>query len=379
MAQRRRGHSPAEPVDTDDPHSIAAHIGRYIAWLEGRGYNESNLWTRRADLVEFSRWCQEREVTWPSHLSRSVIDLYQRYIAHRPKKDGNLLSLPTQSKKLATVAGYCKWLARERLIAHDPAAELELPRPGIRLPKAVLTAAEAEQVLAIPDASTVLGLRDRTMLETLYTTGIRRAELVHLDLEHIELNRGVISVRRGKGDKDRFVPLAERTEAWIRRYLTDSRPQLLVHSDERAVFLSVRGNRIAETYVTELAAKAIDASGIGKRGGCHLFRHTAATLMLEGGADVRVIQQMLGHSDIKTTQVYTRVSLHHLKAVHAATHPGARLGRRHDGAEEPLEEHEPDPGKAAKEEAPDQGLRILLDDHEELRSWLGDDDSIEES
>ena len=179
-------------------------------------------------------------------------------------------------------------------------------------------------MLAVPDPTTVLGLRDRAMLEMLYATGIRRSELLSLNLEHVELNRGVLSIRHGKGDKDRFVPIGERAAAWIRKYLVEARPKLMVYRDERAVFLSARGNRITDHYLTELVAKAIEESGIEQEGGCHLFRHTAATLMLEGGADIRFIQQMLGHADVKTTQVYTRVSLHQLKAVHAATHPGAQ-------------------------------------------------------
>ena len=328
MVQRRKGRSPGEPVDSDDPHSLTAHIGRHLTWLEARGFSEPGLWTRRADLVELCTWCKAREVTRPPDLNRTVLDLYQLYLSRRPKRDGSLLSPQTQCKKLLTVAKYCKWLVRERLVAYDPAAELELPRPGLRLPKAVLTADEAEQVLAVPHASTVLGLRDRAILETLYATGIRRSELIRLDLEHVELNRGVLSIRHGKGDKDRFVPLGERTAAWISKYLAESRPKLMVYGDERAVFLSVRGNRIADHYLTELVAKAIAEAGIGKSGGCHLFRHTAATLMLEGGADLRFIQQMLGHADVKTTQVYTRVSLYQLKAVHAATHPGAGLRSR---------------------------------------------------
>jgi integrase/recombinase XerD len=349
MPQRRRGRSPGQPVDSDDPHSLTAHIGRHLTWLEGRGYSAPGLWTRRADLIQFCSWCADREITRPEDLNRTVIDLYQRYISLKPKHDGNLLSPITQIKKLQAVAKYCKWLVRERLIAYDPASELELPKRGIRLPKAVLTAEEAERVLAVPDSTTLLGLRDRTILEVLYATALRRSELLNLDLEHLDLSRGVISIRRGKGDKDRFVPLAERTEAWLRKYLVEARPKLMVYSDEKAVFLSLRGNRMAEHYLTELVAKAIEESGIDKRGGCHLFRHTAATLMLEGGADLRIIQQMLGHADISTTQVYTRVSLHHLKAVHAATHPGARLRSR---SEE----------RAVNEERQQGGPTILLDE-----------------
>jgi len=197
MPRQRKGHSPAEPLEHTDPHGLAAHVGRYLGWLEGRGYSDSGLWTRRADLVEFCTWCQEREILRPEDLNRTVIDLFQRFLAHRPKADGNFLSLFTQSKKLTAVAKYCKWLARERLVAYDPAAELVLPRKGIRLPKAVLTADEAERVLGVPDPSTVLGLRDRAILEVFYSTGIRRTELVNLDLEHVELNRRNLSMSFG--------------------------------------------------------------------------------------------------------------------------------------------------------------------------------------
>ncbi len=349
MPQSRKGRSPGEPVESKDPHSLKAHIGRHLSWLKARGYSDDGLWTRRADLVEFCSWCFEREITRPRDLNRTVVDLYQRFLSYRVKKDGDLLSRQTQAKKLGALAKYCKWLARERLVTHDPAAELELPRPGVRLPKAVLTAEEAEQVLAVPDVSTVLGLRDRVILETLYATGIRRSELIKLDLPHVELNRGVLSIRHAKGDKDRFVPMGDRATAWIRKYLVESRPKLMIYGDEEAVFLSARGNRLGNHYLTELVAKVIDDSGVGKSGGCHLFRHTAATLMLEGGADIRFIQQMLGHASLKTTQVYTRVSMQKLQAVHGATHPGAPLKRRRE--------------EAAKEER-SSAPKIRLDDHE---------------
>ena len=367
MLRKRKGHSPGEPVETEDFHSLRAHIGPYLSWLEGRGYSTPGLWTRRADLVEFCTWCKEREITRPTDLNRTVIDLYQRFLSRRPKRDGNLLSLQTQSKKLFTVAKYCKWLARERLVAYDPAAELEFPRPSLRLPKAVLTAEEAERVLAVPDPTTVLGLRDRAILELFYATGIRRSELANLDLEHIDFGRGVIAIRRGKGDKDRFVPLGERTAAWLKKYLIDSRSRLMVYGEERAVFLAARGGRIAQGYLTQLVGKAIEDSGIAKRGGCHLFRHTAATLMLEGGADLRFIQQLLGHADVKTTQVYTRVSLHKLKAVHAATHPGAALRKRGESPEAETGE-KTQAAKGERESKDAAALGITLDDPDSFSS-----------
>ena len=380
MPRRRKGHSPAEPVDSSDPHSLLAYIGPHLAWLKARGWGEEGLWTRRADLVELCRWCEERDVERPQDLSRVVLDLYQRYISQRPKADGSPLSPQTQGKKLMAVVKYCRWLVRERLLAVDPAAELEMPRRQLRLPRAVLTLEEVERILAVPDVSTPVGLRNRALLETLYSTAIRRSELRRLHLEDLQLNRGVLFIRQGKGAKDRFVPVGERAAAWLTKYLREGRPHLETAASDRVVFLSTNGDQIASGYLTELVATLIKQAGVEKSGGCHLLRHTAATLMLEGGADIRFIQQMLGHADISTTQVYTRVSLQQLKAVHQATHPGARLERRErrpgpptrEELLEALEGTETVEEQAAKREKPLAGSapRILLDDKAEMLSLL---------
>jgi len=323
MPQRRKGHSPAEPVDSSDPHSLLAYIGPHLAWLKARGWGEDGLWTRRADLVELCRWCADRGVERPGDLSRVVLDLYQRYLSQRPKADGSPLSPQTQGKKLMAVVRYCRWLIRERLLAVDPSAELEMPRRQLRLPKAVLTLDEMERILALPDVSTPLGLRNRAILETLYSTAMRRSELRKLHLDDLQLNRGVIFIRQGKGAKDRFVPVGERATAWITKYLRESRPQLETPASGRVVFLSANGDQIAPAYLTELVATIMKLAGIEKTGSCHLLRHTAATLMLEGGADIRFIQQMLGHADISTTQIYTHVNREHLKKIYDKHHPRA--------------------------------------------------------
>jgi integrase/recombinase XerD len=196
------------------------------------------------------------------------------------------------------------------------------------LPSAVLSVEEVEQIMAVPDIDTPIGLRDRTMLEVLYTTGIRRSELCRLRLGDLDAGRGVLAVRQGKGDKDRFVPVGARALAWLAKYRAEARPKLAVLLDEGALFLSVDGTSLNPNYVGTHVRLLLDKAGIDKPGACHLFRHTAATLMLEGGADIRYIQQFLGHASMATTQIYTRVSLHQLKAVHAACHPGAKLERR---------------------------------------------------
>ena len=217
-------------------------------------------------------------------------------------------------------------MAREHYLLHNPASELELPRTGFRLPKAVLSIAEVEQVMQQPNVHDPLGLRDRAILETLYSTGMRRLELATLKLHDLDLERGTVFIRQGKGKKDRIIPIGERAAAWVAKYLEASRPSLAAAPDDGTVFLSNAGDAMTLDYLTQLVATHVDAAGIGKRGACHMFRHTMATLMLEGGADIRFIQAMLGHADLKTTQIYTHVSIRQFQEIHRATHP-AKLER----------------------------------------------------
>jgi integrase/recombinase XerD len=155
----------------------------------------------------------------------------------------------------------------------------------------------------------------------LYSTGMRRMELIGLDLYDIDSERGTVMVRQGKGKKDRMVPIGERCVAWIDKYLSDVRPSLVVDVADRTLFLTNLGEAFTPNRLTQLVRNYVDAASIGKRGACHLFRHTMATLMLENGADIRFIQQMLGHADLSTTQIYTQVSIRQLKQIHTATHP----------------------------------------------------------
>ena len=195
-----------------------------------------------------------------------------------------------------------------------------------------------EAVLALPDLGDPIGLRDWAMMEVLYSTGIRRAELAALRLPDLDVERGTLTVRLGKGKKDRVVPIGERALMWVGRYLDEVRPSLVVPPDRAALFLDKRGASVGLARLTQLMRRYIGRAGLGKTGACHIFRHTMATLMLERGADVRLIQEILGHEELSTTEIYTRVSIGHLKAVHDRTHPGAKLERR----------PQPDDGEAAE-------------------------------
>lgn len=216
-----------------------------------------------------------------------------------------------------------KWLARENHILSNPASELELPRPEKRLPALVLTADEAEAIMAMPDVATPLGLRDRAILELLYATAIRRSEPVNLKVHDVDYPRAMLIVRKGKGNKDRVLPLGELATVWLAAYRDRVRPGLVAGRESHHLFLSRQGTPLDPKRLSEKVRGYVEASGIGKPGSCHLLRHTAATLMLEGGADIRFIQAMLGHESLETTQIYTRVSALKLAEIHA----GARLAR----------------------------------------------------
>ena len=205
-----------------------------------------------------------------------------------------------------------------------------MPRSEQHLPKVILTAGEVETVLGGPDLATPTGLRDRAIMEALYSTGLRRTELTRLAVGDLDHERGVVFVRQGKGKKDRVTPIGERALAWVKKYLADARPALAPASgpNSRTLFLTERGGPIPVKYLSWIVTGYIARSGVGKSGSCHLFRHTLATLMLENGADVRHVQAMLGHACLQTTQLYTHVSIKALQAVHARTHPAAGLSPR---------------------------------------------------
>jgi len=175
----------------------------------------------------------------------------------------------------------------------------------------------------VPDVRTSMGLRDRAILETFYSTGMRRAELAGLRVGHVDADRGTVMVRQGKGRKDRVVPIGDRALLWIARYRDEARPELVVGGwDEGVLFLNPMGEPLDLGDLTALVADYVKRSGLGKEGSCHLLRHTMATLMLENGADTRIIQEILGHASLETTQIYTHLSILSVKKVHAATHPG---------------------------------------------------------
>jgi integrase/recombinase XerD len=318
------------------PDGLGAFVVRYVEAQALRGIHALTIASYRRDLIAFHAWCSERDVAKPTEITKPVLERYQRHLFYYRQKNGQPLSLRRQVLMLTRVRSFFRWLARHNFVLSNPASDLDVPRvPRRSLPDA-LTAAEAEAILAAFDLDDPAGVLGRAMAEVLYSTGLRRAELCDLTVFDLDPARGVVHVRKGKGGKGRMVPIGERALAWIRKYVDDVRPQFVTDPAERALFVNERGAPVNAPGLGDRIDQAKRRAGITKRGACHLFRHTAATLMLENGADVRYIQEMLGHARLDTTEIYTHVSIGKLKAIHAATHPAAKLERqvKDDSAEE---------------------------------------------
>jgi integrase/recombinase XerD len=321
----------ARLLATSPPDSLSAWVRRYLQHLETQHRSVADQRTRRSRLAHFHSWCDERGIEQPDVITHAHLARFQRHLFLYRKANGAPIAINGQRIALFTVEMFFRWLVRQKVITSNPAADLELPRrtDDLREP---LTLQEMETVLALPDIDTADGLRDRACLELFYATGIRRVELTNLHQSDLDRTRGTLHVRLGKGRKDRFVPIGERALAWVTKYEREARPELLSDPSEKHLFLNKYGQPLSPDGLSWRVRDYFKQAGIAKRGACHLFRHTMATAMLDNGADIRHVQEILGHGQITSTQRYTHVSIARLHAVHAATHPAAKLVRNPDNA-----------------------------------------------
>ncbi len=324
-------HRPPKPraKPATDPlghNAITAYLRQFLEASAALGQSPRTIENRDYALRHFIRWCDERGLSRPQDITRPILERYRRFLYHYRKDDGEPLSFATQQARLVPVKMFFKWLARENHILYNPASEMELPKVHRRLPQHILTPDEIERILNQTTLHGAIGIRDRAIIETLYSTGIRRFELVNLKLYDVDLHNETVMIRRGKGGKDRLIPIGARACAWIRKYIDEVRAGYVVEPDNGTIFLTEYGEPLIKSRLTESVRRHIEAAGIDKPGSCHIFRHTMATMMLENGADIRYIQAMLGHSTLSTTEIYTQVSIRKLKEIHTATHP-AKLTR----------------------------------------------------
>lgn len=321
--EKRGGNAPDE-LPTGDPGSLAHEAAGYLENLAVRNYTPDTIEGRRDALKVFLLWAHERELRQPSEITKPILESYQRHLWRWRKKNGKPLGISTQRGRLGTLKDFFSWLTKQNHIPANPASELEMPRPEKRLPKEPLGLHQVEAVIAAPDIADPLGLRDRAMLELFYSAGLRRIELARLRMEDLNRERQTLQIRQGKGRKDRVVPVGDRALKWLERYLDEVRPRLALDAHQPALFLTSYGEPFNPDVISRMVTRYIKAADIDRAGSCHLLRHTCATHMLEGGADLRFIQELLGHEKPETTAIYTRVSIEQLKEVHRRTHPAEK-------------------------------------------------------
>lgn len=281
-------------------------------WME-RGLSRNTLGSYQSDLRHCARWLQGERRVGLRHAPR---DALLGYLAASVEQG---IRPRTSARRLSALRQFYRWLLRERLVKADPTSQIESPRLGRPLPKG-LSEAQVEALLAAPDKETAEGLRDRAMLEVLYATGLRVSELVGLQPDRVNLSQGLVRVV-GKGGKERLVPLGDEAVRWLERFLDRSRPELLGGRPSDALFPTRRGGPLTRQAFWYRIKKHAQAAGIGVDLSPHTVRHAFATHLVNHGADLRVVQLLLGHSSLSTTQIYTHVARERLQALHRQHHP----------------------------------------------------------
>ncbi len=306
----------AKPLNSDN-QALAEMQERIIdqfldaVWME-RGLSANTLAAYRADLNALSRWLVAQDLGLLDASRENLLG----FVAARAEAGARPRST---ARQLSSFRRFYRYFVREGEINDDPTARIEMPKVGRALPETI-TEEEVESLLLAPDVKDALGLRDRTMLELLYATGLRVTELINLTQSQINLNQGVIRIV-GKGDRERLIPLGEECQNWIRKFCASARLDILMDRQTDYLFPTRRGNRMTRQAFWHIIKRYGAKAGISKKLSPHSLRHAFATHLLNHGADLRVVQMLLGHSDLSTTQIYTHVARERLKDLHGEHHP----------------------------------------------------------
>jgi integrase/recombinase XerD len=295
----------------DDP--VDPSITRFLdaVWME-RGLSPNTLAAYRADLTALARWLKSRGVD----VTRTARNDLLGFIAWRVETGARPRST---ARQLSSFRRFFRWAVREGLLDEDPTAQIAMPKIGRSLPKS-LSEAEVDSLLGAPAVGDPLGHRDRTMLEVLYATGLRVSELVNLRYSQVNLNQGVLRIV-GKGNRERLIPLGEEAVRWLSEFVAGPRGEILLDRQTEYLFPTRRGDRMTRQAFWHIIKRYAARAGVERELSPHTLRHAFATHLLNHGADLRVVQMLLGHSDLSTTQIYTHVARERMKDLHAAHHP----------------------------------------------------------
>jgi integrase/recombinase XerD len=314
------------------PDRLRVLLAEHEMWLTvERGLAANSLAAYRRDLRRYEQFLRAAGIDDPAAVGESTVSGYVEYLGRLPIGDGDERLAPASiARGLVAVRSFHRFCAAEGLLETDPSEQVGAPRVPQGIPKA-LDEPEIDAILHSVVGNDPRAQRDRAILEVLYATGVRISELVGLDLADLDLDDGIARVL-GKGDKERVVPMGRAARAELRTYCGDGRLALrsarATRRDADAVFLNARGGRLTRQGCWQLVRRAGERVGLGERLSPHVLRHSCATHMLDHGADIRVVQELLGHASVSTTQVYTKVSPERLRAVYESAHPRARVDRR---------------------------------------------------
>jgi integrase/recombinase XerD len=305
-----------DPMSSEQARTAEAidpMVGRFLdaVWME-RGLSANTLAAYRADLTALHRWLGERHVP----IARTSRNDLLAFIAWRVEAGARPRST---ARQLSSFRRFFRYLVREGVLREDPTAQIAMPKIGRSLPKS-LTEEEVESLLTAPVVGDPLGFRDRTMLEVLYATGLRVTELVNLKHNQVNLNQGVLRIM-GKGNRERLIPLGEESVHWVQQFMRGPRIEILLERQAEYLFPTRRGDKMTRQAFWHIIKRYARKAGVQKDLSPHTLRHAFATHLLNHGADLRVVQMLLGHSDLSTTQIYTHVARERMKELHAQHHP----------------------------------------------------------
>ena len=305
---------------------LADAVRRYLNAMTATGRSPHTVRGAKSALKELVAFLGTADVEHVEQINHDVLLRYREALSWRLTQKGTPLSPRSQSELLGHLRAFCRWMVAQDWLVADPSKRIPNPRKPQQLPKAILDEGEVQTILAQPDLHTATGYRDRVILEVLYSSAIRRAELAHIQLDDVDTGHGFLIVREGKNRKDRAVPIGANVCALLESYIAGVRADWLGADQDRHLFLNRFGQGMGPNAVWQVVRKYSRAANIDRAVSTHTFRHSCATHMLRAGAPIRHLQEMLGHASVETTQVYTRLTITDLKAVHRRYHPRERDG-----------------------------------------------------
>lgn len=292
------------------------HLADFLTYLKiERALSKNTIENYGRDLKQYYRFLENEKITSIQKIDRYIILNYLEKL----RADG--LSANTIIRRLSSLRQYHEYLFQEKITPNNPMQHVDTPKKAKTLPD-VLSTEEVDAVIEQPDTTNPLGVRNRAMLEVMYATGLRVSEICNLELNHLHLQMGLIQTR-GKGNKERIIPIGDAAIRWLEDYLSLSRYTLLNDEDHTFVFVNSRGGKLSRQGIWKIIKKIVQEAGISKNVTPHTLRHSFATHLLENGADLRIVQELLGHSDISTTQIYTHISKQRLSEIYQEHHPRA--------------------------------------------------------